>query len=489
MENNYHYINKKKKKKGFGECIFFKYYAYDDDFYSMLKKIPLPGWKKGLSASILSGLDIGVSKYISEEKQKASFQVLEFFLRKEEQRKMIISNKVYSGIQELYNGEDKEICAAVDCEFYRNAQLTLRYHYELLDNKEYYKKFRKYVMEFIKGETTAAEALNSINDLLFIHTIGLTTEETSFGLILFTLIMIFFFILLVSGILIHTPRFKPLFKFLPIDFWWVIIIGIVFLTCTNVTDYGQLTSNKCRFKIFLYSIGYTLTFVPLLYKLIVNFPVMNKRSKWIRDNRYMFLTTFILGDTIMAYVNIGSTYGLKTIQSSNGRKYQQCEIQDPFSKFALFLIIGYKAIIFLTIGFFAFVEWNITGTKFDVHLSVSTIYINTLSMVMILVFQSIKLNNYITYCILNKIFTFTIILTNYFVFLGIRIVMGVLNKKDKDKDPFENMKEFKKNQSYSHKSSPNATTTTSTFASSTNSSGLHHFKKVISYHYQTNISQ
>jgi len=370
----------------------------------------------------------------------------------------------------------------VDCEYYKNAQVHLRYHYELDNYKEYSGNFRKYVFKFINGEITAAEALDTINDMLYIHKITLNTDETSYGLILFIVTIVLSLIFIGSSILIVTPRFKPLFKFLPIDFWYVILLGILCHMASVFTEYGEVLQYKCQLKIILYSIGYTLILVPFLYKLITNFPEINKNSTLILNNRYIFLSTLVLGDIVLAFINLLSSYGTKTITPDNGKKYQECKMNDTLSKVMLYLIIGYKVLIVLGIGFFCFIEWNIDETKFDIHLSISTIYINILSIIVLIIFKYIKFSNYIVYCILNKIFILIIVLSNYYVFIGIRIAIRLIKKKDDD--PFGNIEKFKIKQYVSNSSSPN-----NTYTSTSSNSGTYNYKKVIGYHYQTSITR
>jgi len=464
------------KKVGYG--VFYKYYAYDIRSYAKYKKFHLPGWKEGISSSILSGSDIGISKHIDENQKKAAAQVLEFLLSKEEQRKMIINRKIFTGINNIYYENDEEVCAAVDCDFYRDLQLNLRYHNELYNYQDYHQSFRDYVYEFVHGNITAVEALDKINDLLYIHKITLDTTETSLGLIVFIFVIVLSLFFIGSMILINTPRFKPLFQFLPIDFWYVILLGILCHMYLIFIDYGEVRPFKCQLKIFLYSIGYTFTFIPLLYKLIANFPVANEKSKWISNNRYIFFLVFVFCDIVLFLINLGSSYDEKTINPNNGKKYQICKMNNHLAEDILYITIGYKSLVFLGIGILSFIEWNIKETQFDIHISVSTIYINILSVVMIFVFKYISFDNYVINYILNFLFVFIIVLSNYIFLIGIRIVVGLINKNNKE----ENILKFKYDTS-------NTSSQINTVSTTSSNSGKRGVKALISYHYQTSISQ
>jgi len=52
-----------------GNCLFIKVWDLNLSFLCpWFKKTPLPGFKNNVSASIIGGFNIGINKYISEEK-------------------------------------------------------------------------------------------------------------------------------------------------------------------------------------------------------------------------------------------------------------------------------------------------------------------------------------------------------------------------------------------------------------------------------------
>ena len=359
---------------------------------------------------------------------------------------------------------------------YRNLQLVPRFHYEKENFEEYSNEFRARAYEFIMGNKTVVEALDSMNDLTYIHKISLDVEETYYGIILIIIIIFLSIIFIGSSLCISTKRFKPRFKYLPTDFWYVILLGLLCHLASNLTDYGKVLHYKCHLKVFLYCIGYTFIFVPFLYKLIVNFPEHNRKSRWVANNRYIFFLGFVFFDTILSLINLAATYNIETVQPGNGKKYQECQMKDTLSKVIVYSNFGYKVIVFIVVGLLSFVEWNIKETEFDVHVITSTIYINIISVIMLFVFRFIKFNNYITYCILCKIFIFIIILSNYIVFIGVRIVFGIVKKKKNEDDEFSDTVRFKPTQSF-----PSA----SSHTGSSSGLGMSKYKRMINYHYQT----
>ncbi|ORX76990.1 periplasmic binding protein-like II [Anaeromyces robustus] len=457
----------------YGDSVFVKYWGYEDT-YPKYKMIVSPGWKEGITTTALGGLDVGITKHIDKSKIYAAVKVLEFILSKEEQKKFVMERKVFTSIKETY--DDPEVCTIVDCDLYRNLQPVARYHNERKDYVEYSEKFNKFIFEYLNGNISATEALDKIYDIVGIHQITLDTKETYYGLILFIIILVSSLIVIISSLFLNKKNFKPNFQFLPIDFWYFIIFGILCHIIVNLTEYGEILPYKCRLKIVLYSFGFTFTFVPYLYKLIINFPEENKISNYILNNRFLFFLSFLLCDIILILINFAASYSAKTIISGNGKNYQECKLDDTLSKIIVYSNMGIKLIIFLVIGFLTFIEWNIEETVFDVQVSISSIYIDILSIIMIVVLQYIQFESYILYNALNKLFSLGFALVNFLIFIVLRFALRLIQKKEEDEVKFETF----------------GTTTKSIDSKSQieDKSTTKHkkYKKIVSYHYQTTIS-
>ncbi|ORX78902.1 hypothetical protein BCR32DRAFT_301337 [Anaeromyces robustus] len=299
---------------------------------------------------------------------------------------------------------------------------------ERKDYLEYSEKLRKYIFEYLNEDITTDELLERLNNLVLIHKTTLDTKETSYGLVLFIIVLILSLIIVGSSIFLNIEKFKPYFKFLPMDFWYVILLGLLCILSTNFVDYGEIHPYKCRIKLFLYSIGFTLNFVPFLFKLIINFPLKNKISFWISYNRYIFLLAFVSLDILINLINLSTIYNIEPIQSENGEIYEKCEMNSFLSHFIFYSIVIYKVIIFLGIGFFSFIEWNVKETIIDIHISNTAVYIDIFLFVLIIILNYIKFKSYILYSIINKIVIISFVLTNYIAFFGIRIVFGIIEK-------------------------------------------------------------
>ncbi|KAG4100437.1 hypothetical protein H8356DRAFT_1036152 [Neocallimastix lanati (nom. inval.)] len=108
-------------------------------------KTVLVGNREGVSASCLEGTNIGINKYISDERKKATVKVLKFITSYDIQKSLVINSKVGSGINALY--DDDEVCQA------------------------------KHLVEFIYEDRDAVEVLNAMIDITRIYDISMNYSE------------------------------------------------------------------------------------------------------------------------------------------------------------------------------------------------------------------------------------------------------------------------------------------------------------------------
>jgi len=147
-------------------AIFVKFYSIEFPGYKMTA---LPGLKKGISGSAIVGYNIGISNAISEEKKKASVEVIKYLTSKEIQKKYVLSGDTISGITSLFHDED--VCSILNCEAYSNIQPLVRkvdpYPFDII---KYNKKYVKYVYDNLFKDITISETLKNIDDITKIYT-------------------------------------------------------------------------------------------------------------------------------------------------------------------------------------------------------------------------------------------------------------------------------------------------------------------------------
>jgi len=400
---------------------------------------------------------------------------VKFIISREELKKVVMEKNFLTGIIDLYN--DNEVCSKVDCDVFKNLQLTTRYHFERRDYDEYADKMKGYFFEYLFGNKSVTEALTKVDDLTKIYTISLNTEDSSYGLIVFIILILLSVLIIFTTLLINMKKFEPYFQFLPKTFWYIIILGLLCHISSSYTDYGEVLSYKYHIKIFLYCIGFTFIFIPILYKLIINFPDENKISTWISNHKYIFILIFLLMDVLLNLININSTYKVKKLIPGNGKMYQEYKTIGSFSKFMLILIIAIKVLIMLIILLFIFMEWNIQETLYDLRFAISAIYVDLISIIMIIVLKFIKFGDYIVYKIINELFIILFFLSNYIFLICSRIILSFYNG-DKDNE-INDISKYKVTSNHSK---------TNNDISNRNSQKPKGYYKFIEYHYRTNLS-
>jgi len=455
--------------------VFVKYWGYEYR-YPAYKMTLIPGWKEGISVSSLGGTDIGISDHIDKNRKLAAIEVIKFWISREEQKEMIIKRRIFSGIQDLYN--DEEVCAAVDCELYGNIQTSVRYNYEYANYAEYSTKFRHFMHEYMYGDKTAEEVLKNIDDLSRIQELTLDIHESEFGLVYLILIISIIVFVLITLPLLNLKRVKPFIKFLPKDFWYIILLGLLLYTLGSFTNYGTVSIIKCRLELFLSSIGFTCMYVPILYKLIVNFPEENKRSQWVSKNRFTFLFAFLICDIVLNFATLFSTSTIETIVSDN-KNYQTCSTKGSLAM--VFSILGYldKVVITLLILFLVFVEWSIEETLYDIRFIVVALYFDAITIIPVIIFDIFDIINYGFSTKIHKILILVFIFSNYLFLVGIRIIISYII----------NVNESGEKRVYASKYVPNNNSNLTDYSeeSTGNKSSHSKYNKIIKYHYQKSV--
>lgn len=106
-----------------GNALFLKFY-YIQNVNPAYKVSPLPGNTKGISASCIGGLNIGINKFISDERKKQAAEAIKFMTSFETQKYFAIEHGLTSGIEGIY--DDKDVCKVLDCEVLKNMQPIAR---------------------------------------------------------------------------------------------------------------------------------------------------------------------------------------------------------------------------------------------------------------------------------------------------------------------------------------------------------------------------
>jgi len=409
-----------------GKYIFLKYWFLGEQMFILNYISNLPGIKEGISGTTVAGNNIGIIKNISKEKKEAALEVVKFFISKEYQRQGFENGLFMSAINEFWY--DKDVCKNEETRnIIQNVQFTIEPEFIKKEPGNYRKKYQKYIYQFLYENKTIDETLKQINDIKKIYYVSLNTENTYVGLICFIYFSVISILMMLSLIFIIGDSFHPFFNFLTKEFWTITILGSVLMLWVPITIYGPVTTLKCHLKVFLFSLGYTFSVCPSLFKLIVQFPKENKISPWINSNKYLFLLFSILIDFLVNSVSLINPYTSQSVLYEGKENFEVCKFNGEYS---IIIVILYKLVEIFSILYLVFVEWKHSPNKYDMKLIVSTIYIDILSLILIYIFHFIEINNYKIYFILQIVITSIVSISNHILLYVSRVFLKYVKNED-----------------------------------------------------------
>jgi len=473
-----------------GNALFVKFFVHPIVFMIpnfQYKMSNLPGMTEDVTGTILTGYNVGILNNISKEKLKSAMEVIKFFILKDTQKQFVLQRMIISAISSIY--EDDEFCAILgDCELYRDPQPIVKPVDVAKDFNQYATTFTNYFYEYLYGDKDISTALKSMGDLTKIYKVDIDTKETSIGLITVIVFSITMAIMLSSLLLLIPEKNEKLFIFLPKSFWCLVIFGILCISSVAFTKLGDVTSIKCHMNNILFSIGYVFIYTPILFRLLIAFPEENKISKWINDNKYIFISIIIFINLVLNGFTLIKDYGVENIILNEGENFQKCDMDKKYSLVTKIIVITYNVALLLLILVLMFVEWNLKHSVKDLRFIMSSIYMNIITFGILSIFNYFNIRNYKLYFGLYVILVYILSLVNYITLYGIRILLPkLINKDDIDILKFRYSETDKKSgNQYSMSCDPtsimSSATTTSRIATRNQTNSL--FSRALEYHNQ-----
>lgn len=408
-----------------GNALFLKFWHFPVN--PVYKTIPLVGKKEGVSGSSIGGTNVGINKHISNSQKQLAAEALKFITSKEIQKKLMIKGKLNSAINSLY--DDEEVCSVKDCELVKNIQPIARPNPKAVSYSNYSEKFRKYIYQFLfEDDTSASEILSKIENIAKIYEISFNEVSPPVGLITFIIVALIFLMILFTAPFIFIKKFELHFKFLNVDLWIFVLLGLMFQLCILLMDFNEITQSKCRLKFIFWTFGFTFYFIPILYRLIENYPKDKNFMILIKKYKYLFFIFFILIDFCVCYLFTLSPYLPEVKIIENGKNYRICNIYDNKSRKIIYYIgVIEKLTIIICIIILAFHEWDIWRTIKDIRLITSISFIN---IILYGLYISVKAINNVTYIVsflLSSVIIIITVLSNYVLIYGIRIFRILIN--------------------------------------------------------------
>ncbi|KAG4102030.1 periplasmic binding protein-like II [Neocallimastix lanati (nom. inval.)] len=383
----------------------------------------LPGNKPGVSGTLIGGYNIGLNKYSSNDKKNASVKALMYMTSKDVQRKLMKNYKRFSGISSLY--DEKEICEINDlCYIHNNVQPVARPTSITNDYNEYSEKFRYYIYKYLYGkdDVDPAEMLRHIDDITRYYYISINSKDSNIGILIVIIYGILSLTIILSSIFLFIKKFSLCFTFLTKEFWILSLTGYVLLIFTSFIDLERVTTFRCHLKLFLVFICFTFIFIPVLHKLISNYPEDNKISYWIKRHPYLFVILFVIFDLFINGLILIHPYKVENVIITNDKNFQKCSTNGLLSRIIIIISIVLKIIIFLFSSFLIFIEWYLKFIFSEIHWYASAYLIDLLYFILIIIFTSVDIRNYYAYFLIRELISIMIVMTNYILLYVIRII-------------------------------------------------------------------
>jgi len=465
------------------ESLFFKYW-YIPSYISEYKKVThLPGVKEGISGSAIGGYNVGINKYASAEKMDSTLKAFTYLTSKEVQRKVAKDYLFFSPIPSLY--DEEEICEELDCEFFKSAQLIARPIDITEDYNWYSGKFREHIFEYLYGNRTASDVLKDIENLTKVYSLSF---NDSFSIIIFIIFFIISISMLGSLFFLHIKKYEPYFEFLLKREWYMFIIGLVLMLWNFYSEMEKTTKWRCHLNRHITSFIFYFIFIPILRKLIVCFPEVNKVSEWINHHKTIFLISFIVVDEILISLMLFHPYDVqKHTFIKDGKIIEICKINNGVSKFFIALSWVIKLFVILAICLLVFIEWNIILVRRDINVMAIAIYMDIVLLIAYIIVDHITVNDYTLYFLMKEIIYILIVLMNYMFIYFYRIIKIIIYRnEDKEMELVKNEIAHSKEMIRREKSSNSNIDQKSSTPKGSNSS-LAAYKKIVEYHYKTSI--
>jgi len=248
----------------------------------------------------------------------------------------------------------------------------------------------------------------------------------------------------VSVILISVKAGKEYAYFLPYNFWLISIIGTVVMMSSIFAVYGTLTSLKCQLRIVLTSTGLSMSLLPILIHLIINFPNANKVSAWFKtiENRYISLVSSMVIVVLLNMLLLSNLYTVKNIRKIGDENFQTCTIESGFGLFGLIFLCILKVALFIGILLLVFLEWNIKETTNGVKMTATLLFVEVLEIILLITYSAFNFDNYkiygFLYCGIIILFSFSSFVLIYLIKL---IPIIKKNKKEDLEDMIQQLRE------------------------------------------------
>jgi len=323
---------------------------------------------------------------------------------------------------ELY--DDADVCRIIECDIIKNSfPLSFMNNDEkYFGNDEYHKKYREYMYDYLFHNKSLPDVLKKIEDITKIYTFSLKTDDSYIGLIMFFMLILLFTSTIISLVFVFIKTLENRFRFLSKNLWVITTLGSLILMSSIVTLYGEVSNAKCHLRVTLINVGFILSICPSLLKLISNFPQFNKISNWFEKNKYVAIIIIMTLTVGLSKIFSISSYSLQDIDMTNKGHYIKCNMKSTFGIIVHCIILIYDFfIIFLSLALI-FMEWNLEDTKLDIRYLATALFMDTLSLIFLIIIDKVKFDDYILYNVFLAVIILMFSISNHIFIYFVRIL-------------------------------------------------------------------
>jgi len=358
--------------------------------------------------------------------------------------------------------KDEEVCSILNCQIIRNLQLVNKTNVANQYNIfEYEHKYLKNFYDFLYGNSNVKTAIQNIENLTKFYYMNLD-KDNIFGIIVFTIINIFVFIVLGSYIFSRIPKFKQYYVMYSISMWINYCGASLFIIYSLLMKFGKPSRFKCHNFILMLLTGYTMLNVPSLSFVIVHYPKWNnKYFKWIQNNEKKFLyISYIIEGLFILLSAFNPSFKPIKIYVDNSKNFYQCKIDTSniFGFVLLIIELAFHVILFLILIVFLILEFNIKAIRPYMKSMLYNLSLDGVAFFALFLILMINKNSYYLECLCPFTVLLMFILKHIYMYF-VSVWFEISSKrKTKEEEMINDLLKFNSGNETSEMSTTNATT-------------------------------
>ncbi|ORX78790.1 periplasmic binding protein-like II [Anaeromyces robustus] len=431
-----------------GNALFARTWQLDTNYSTnsdIVKLSFIPGDQDGVSGSAIRTIGISISKYINNEKKKVAIDIIKFFTSYDIQKKITINYNRLSGIMSLYDEKDKnnEICQKVNCYLINRLQIIdIQSIIYVTNFSSLSSKFKEYLFNYLNDTISIQNVQSKLSDLISIHYIN---SNSFSGILIFIITSITIILILMSYLFLFNKFYGDKLNILNKKGWFLFIFGICMMLCYCYTTVGEIDNLNCFIRPILIIFGFSISILPIIIQLIINFPIKNNISKYFCENQFYIIIIYhsinILIWIIYGYYPLKTEYYVDHYNSGN-LNFRRCECYSTLTN--IFFIINILFYILLLIFgiFLVFIEWHLKTIRTYSKQIFLTLCFDLMFIIVLTILHFINITNQKYYYLFRILTILLWSFLHFFILYGISIIKIYLIPNNKSEESKTSVKEI-----------------------------------------------